>query len=142
MVRIMRKAAIRDVFVAMSLTKRLATTYHRQSRSYLSLELRYETPYFVDTWKPLLDYQLCFFRDDRHLICVDHEHVNLPFSLAHLGLKKLSMVMPRSLVESRSLIEMPFSESVRERTGAKPIERWPHLFSFKGMSHAEAQSHA
>ncbi len=36
---------------------------------------------------------------------------------------------PRSLVESRSLIEMPFSDSVRERAGAEPIEMWPHLFS-------------
>ncbi len=38
------------------------------------------------------------------------------------GLKELSIVMPRSLVESRSLTEIPFSESVRERAGAEPIE--------------------
>ncbi len=46
------------------------------------------------------------------------------------GLKELLIVMPRSLVESRSLIEMPLSENVSGRVGAEPIEMWPHLFSF------------
>ncbi len=38
------------------------------------------------------------------------------------GLKELSIVMPRSEVESRSLIEMPLPESIRGRVGAEPIE--------------------
>ncbi len=58
------------------------------------------------------------------------------------GLKVLSIVLPWSLVELISLIEMPLSASVRGRVGAEPIETWPHLFSFKGRSQAEAQSHA
>ncbi len=46
------------------------------------------------------------------------------------SLKGLSIVAPRCLVESRSLIEMPLSESVMGRVGAETIEMWPHLFSF------------
>ncbi len=58
------------------------------------------------------------------------------------GFNELSIVVPISLVESSSWIEMPFSDSVRERAGAEPTEMWPHLFPFKGRSQAEAQSHA
>ncbi len=58
------------------------------------------------------------------------------------GLKELSIVTPVSLVESRSLIEMSLSESARGRVGVESIEMWPHLFSFKGRSQAEAKSHS
>ncbi len=56
------------------------------------------------------------------------------------GLKELLTVMPRSLVETRSLIEMSSSEGVRGRVGAEPIEMRPQLFLFKGRSQTEAQS--
>ncbi len=50
------------------------------------------------------------------------------------GLNVFSIVKPRSLVESRSCMEAPLSDSVNVRVGAEPIEIWPQLFSFRGMS--------
>ncbi len=48
--------------------------------------------------------------------------------------KVLSIGMPKSLVEPRSLIEIPLSDSAKGRMGSELTETWPHLFSAKGRS--------